>query len=371
VGLSLVALTQALVAGKPARFGALRLAPALAAAGVALLLFPYLAGRWLDLSDPFLYAATSLFLLPATLSLKQRPHLLAIFLLVSLVMQHWTEQLATGGENHWTHRNYYGVYKIYDENGIRNLQHSTTLHGRQFLDPERSMVPLSYYHPNAPAGELIKSALLDARSIGMVGLGTGACALYGKKDEAFVIYELDPDNQAIAESHFTYLKLARSQGIQVNIVPGDARISLRSEPDDGFDLLIVDAFSSASIPIHLLTLDACLEYRRVTTERGLILFHLSSRFLDLRPVLFRLAVETGLHAVIKPYLADTHPDADPCIWFALSRNSNLIEAMIQSLAWQKSLYREKDLPRAWTDQFSSVFELLGTPSNRTNHHEPD
>ena len=359
VGLCLVSIARTLISGKPARIGTGRLAPAVAAAGIALLILPALAGGRQHLSDAILYLGSSLFLLPAILSLKQRPHLLSVLLIVILVMQQWTEQLATGGQNMWTHRNYYGIYKIYEENGIRNLQHSTTLHGRQYLDPERAKVPLSYHHPKAPAGEVIRSGLIDARSIGMIGLGTGACTLYGRDGEDFVVYELDPDNKAIAESHFTYLGLARARGVDVDVVPGDARVSLRSEPDDRFDLFIIDAFSSASIPIHLLTLNACREYQRVITNEGLILFHLSSRYLNLSPVLFRLARETGLQAIVKPYLVDTHPDADPCIWLAMSADSNLIAAMRDSLGWRRSSYREEELPRLWTDQFSTVLELLG------------
>ena len=170
-------------------------------------------------------------------------------------------------------RNYYGIYKIYDQDGLRYLQHGTTQHGRQYLAGPKRQIPLAYYHPTTPVGGVLLCAAFDFKDIGMIGLGSGALATYVGTGQVFTIYELDPDNGRIAEESFSYIDQARQQGATIEYVYGDGRVSLRSRPPASLDLLIIDAFSSGAIPVHLLTTQAFEAYLRVLREDGILLMH--------------------------------------------------------------------------------------------------
>ncbi len=344
--------------GKKPCFALKPFAFAATGAVISLLLIPWLAGHVWTLSEAPLFLLVLLPILPAALSLKKRPRELVVFLLLALALQHWTERMLLGAGNMKLHRNFYGIYKIYDQDGIRYIKHGTTMHGRQYIDGGKTNIPLAYHHPAAPAGELLRSGLLQPRAVGMLGLGAGALALYGEPDQRFVIYELDPDNERIAEENFTYLSQARARGMHLDFVIGDGRISLRREKDGALDLLILDAFSSDSVPVHLLTVEAMREYLRVVKPDGVILLNVSNRVLDLRPLIFSLARATQLHALVKAYMEDVHPDADSCIWMLVTRDPALARRISEKLGWGTDDLAQNDLPPPWTDQFSNLFRLL-------------
>ena len=152
--------------------------------------------------------------------------------------------------------------------------------------------PLTYYHPTGPAGIAFRF-LVDGwhgpRRIGAVGLGTGAIASYARPDQDWTFYELDPAVERLArdDRYFTFLRDSRARSL--NVVIGDARLRLAAEPDGSFDLLVLDAFSSDAIPIHLLTAEAFALYERKLAPDGVILLHLSNRYLDLPPVVAAVA----------------------------------------------------------------------------------
>jgi len=279
------------------------------------------------------------------------------WLLVALVVATpWTEQLAVRAKGVTRLRNYYGIYKIYDRDGVRYLQHGTTQHGRQYLEGPKRDVPLAYFHPTTPAAGVLQRTDLELKNIGMIGLGTGALAAYAGAGQTFTIYEIDPDNGRIAEASFTYLAQARARGAVVEHVFGDGRVSLRALSSGSLDLLIIDAFSSGAIPVHLLTTQAFEEYLRVVKQDGLVLMHVSNKMLDLLPVVYSNAKAIGVTACEKSNKNNCHPDAEYTYWAALVRDPARLTTLVRSLDWWQ---RDDDsLPAPWTDQYSNVLGAM-------------
>ncbi|MBN1521097.1 MAG: fused MFS/spermidine synthase [Candidatus Aureabacteria bacterium] len=255
-------------------------------------------------------------------------------------------------------RNFYGIYRIFDKGGVRYLQHGTVEHGRQYLSGPKAGLPISYYHPSTPVGEIFSKKIFHFQKAGMVGLGTGALAAYFDEGQRLRIYELDPDNIALAEAYFTYLRLARQRGVVIDFVTGDGRISLQKEPDQAYDLLILDAFSSDAIPVHLLTVEAFQEYFRVLQPDGLLLVHISNKMLVLHPVVFSIAQECEIPVAIKATPDDVIEDANSCIWTALTRDQGKMKILYEKMGWKLKKSGRVSLPAPWRDQYSHLFGAL-------------
>jgi spermidine synthase len=237
------------------------------------------------------------------------------------------------------------------------LEHGTTLHGRQYLDAQKSRIPLSYFHPTTPAAQVMASPEFSFGSIGMIGLGAGTLAGYVGPGQSFTIFELDPANLPIAEHDFSYLAQARKRGAKINIVVGDGRLSLRRLPDHDLDLLIMDAFNSGAVPVHLLTVEAVGEYFRVLRPGGLLLVNVSHKFLHLGPLVGAVAGELRLHACGKTNKRQVHPDAELTAWVAICRDDKVYDKLVNTLSWQP-MARSARTPRPWTDQYSNLISLL-------------
>ena len=193
-------------------------------------------------------------------------------------------------------RSFFGVYRVVesDELAQRLLYHGTTVHGgeRVLADGTRES-RTAYYSPEGPIAEALNAhaELVPAARVGLVGLGTGSLACYARTGDEYRFYEIDPLVVELAKEYFAALAACEPRG---GIVLGDARLALALEPPGRFDLLVLDAFSSDAIPIHLLTEEAVGGYMRVLTEEGVLVVHVSNRHLELTPVLARLAREHGL-----------------------------------------------------------------------------
>lgn len=254
-------------------------------------------------------------------------------------------------------RNYYAIYKVFEKNGKTLFLSGNTVHGAQNIAAEKELEPLAYFHRETPVGKILPSELFDFKRVGIIGLGTGTLAAYGKTGQEFDFFELDPDVLAIAEKYFTYLKKSKSK---INHLFGDARISLAGIPDKRYDLFIVDAFSGDSIPVHLLTTEAIKEYLRCASDNAIVLFHISNRFIRLEPVLFRNAQELNVYAC---YNYNPQPTDDSAkyhsVWFALTKSKNNYETMLAKLNWliQDNEVLIKGL-RPWTDQYSNVLRVF-------------
>jgi SAM-dependent methyltransferase len=253
-------------------------------------------------------------------------------------------------------RSYFGIYTVRDiAPGTRQLLHGTTLHGEQSLDPARETRPTTYYGPTSGAGLTLLAAErlygADAR-IGVVGLGVGTLACYRRPGQAWTFYEIDPEVLAYSQrGQFTYLKRCAAH---VPVVIGDARLKLAAAHPGGLDILAVDAFSSDAIPLHLLTEEAAAVYFRALAPDGVLLIHISNRFVDLEPVLAALARERGLVAAIRrdDLVGEGLSKSD---WVALSRDPAKFSALTAGAGWQPLAAPADSI---WRDDFASILPYL-------------
>ncbi len=198
------------------------------------------------------------------------------------------------------HRNFYGTYTIWDvasyPQNVRQLLHGRTIHGAQLLDPEGSLTPIMYYFIGGGIADVYETTP-PARRMAVLGLGAGAAAAYVKPGETMVYYEIDPDNEGIARHWFTFLNECKGD---VRVVVGDGRLAMqkidRREPP--YDIIHMDAFTGDGIPTHLLTREAVQIYLERLKDDGVILFHVSNRYYELRPIIKALACELGLTGAI-------------------------------------------------------------------------
>lgn len=258
-------------------------------------------------------------------------------------------------------RSYFGVYTVrnYPSDKLRILAHGTTLHGQQSTDPVLRRLPMTYYGPGSGVALAFANAqpLFGAGArIGVVGLGTGTLACYYRPGEKWRFFEIDP---AVLEysrdGTFTYVQDCAPDA---EVVLGDARLELANMPKGSIDLLAVDAFSSDAIPLHLLTDEAFGVYLDALSERGILLVHISNRFIELEPVLAAVAKKRGLAVALRD---DNPPDRStftPSSWVAMSRDPAQLKAMqakAPAFPWQPM---QKAAPRAWTDDHASILPYI-------------
>ena len=320
---------------------------------------PFLTGPFIRGSEGGLRLLAVVVAVPVALALRLaagRPRTFAATLAAVLLLMGRTEDWATGTAPIMRLRNYYGIYKVFETGDMRYLKHGTTLHGRQYTSHPADETPLAYHHRTTPVGEVMASSRFDFDRVAMIGLGAGALAAYIDANRSLTVYELDPDNLQVAETYFTYLSRARARGVKPRFVWGDGRLSLRREPLESFDLLVIDAFSSGSIPVHLVTVEAFREYFRVVDARGLILLNVSKKVLDIVPVVYSNVRAAGGAACDKSNVGRSHPDAEDTHWMAMSTDRALIESLVQDMQWRRG--DEGGLPRPWTDRYSNVLKTL-------------
>ncbi len=253
-------------------------------------------------------------------------------------------------------RSYFGIYTVRDtESGLRNLVHGTTLHGVQRLDPGGQTAPTTYYGTESGVGLALASAERlygPGARIGAVGLGVGTLACYKRPGQSWTFFEIDPAVLEFSRSgQFTYLERCAPEA---PVVIGDARLQLESLPAESFDILVVDAFSSDAIPLHLLTREAQQGYFRTLGPDGLLLIHISNRFIDLEPVLAALAREDGLVAMLREDRTRGRA-MSPSNWVALSRSPAQLRALTQDGQWRALSPPAADV---WRDDYASILPHL-------------
>ena len=260
-------------------------------------------------------------------------------------------------------RSFFGVHRVMLQSEPAEahvLLHGTTVHGAQFLSPSARRRPLTYYHPEGPLGAVFQSfPPWRFLRVGVVGLGTGATACYARRDQDWTFFEIDPAVVRIARDprYFTYLADCKPDAA---VVLGDARLSLRRVPDGRFDLLVLDAFSSDAIPVHLLTAEAFALYRRKLAPRGVLAIHISNQFLDLEPVVGRITAETGFFGVVQ---YDNDPDAAetlvslrvPSIWAVMARRPDDIAELAPDSRWLPLRGATSPL---WTDDYVNIVQAF-------------
>ncbi len=240
------------------------------------------------------------------------------------------------------------------------LFNGRTLHGIQSLDPARRREPLVYYERTGPVGQvLFEYGRKSPETIGVVGLGAGTLACYAQPGQQWTFFEIDPTVLKLASDarFFTYLSASAAPA---RVVLGDARLSLVDEPDRQFDLLILDAYSSDAIPVHLVTREALALYLRKLAPGGRLAFHISNVHLDLEPVLADLARNAGIACLTRED-ADVTPQEmasgkAASTWLAMARNEGDLAALVRDARWRPS--RGRDHPVIWTDDYSSLLSIL-------------
>lgn len=260
----------------------------------------------------------------------------------------------------YQHRSFYGTLRIQDFEKARVLIHGTTVHGVQLKDPKTRMLPTSYYAKSGPLGQVFAAYESSPirRNVAMVGLGVGVAAAYTRPGDAMRFYELDPEDVRVASdpSKFTFLSDAKGK---VDVVVGDARTNLAKEPSEKFGMLVIDAFSSDSIPTHLMTREAVQLYMDKLQTGGLLAIHISNRHLDLEPVLGAIARDTGLAArmwsdfkITKQQRVEQKRASQ---WMVLARSDDDLKNLTGHGNWKQPRVREG---RSWSDDFSDVFSVL-------------
>lgn len=272
-----------------------------------------------------------------------------------------------GRQTVFSARNFYGAVHVTEvDPGLAfarrlELAHGSTTHGTQFQLAARAGWPTTYYGPTAGVGwalDTLKSGF--SRHIGVIGLGAGTLATYGRDGDTFTFYEINPAIAAIARSHFIFLKQSAAQ---TRIILGDARLELEAQARRGdfqrFDVLVLDAFSSDAIPVHLLTAEAAETYLAHLKPDGIIAVHLTNRFLDLRGVVTGLARRFQLDCLI---LEDKPPPekfwVNESRWCLLTRDRELLKTRLPASPEARRALEEKYHPILWTDDHASLFSVL-------------
>ncbi len=256
-------------------------------------------------------------------------------------------------------RNYYGVLRVKEnqtraddpDTRYRSLVHGAILHGEQWLSEKYRRSATTYYKTTSGIGRTLVALEGKPIRVGVVGLGAGSLAVYGDADDVYRFYDINPAVVGIARTWFTYIK---DTPAKVEIVLGDARLSMEREPPQGYDVLAIDAFSGDSIPVHLITVEAVGQYLRHLKPGGVIAYHVSNRFLDLKPVVLAIAEKHGLeYAYVRESAEDGGTTSD---WVLLTRDKRSI------LRQDIVEHTEPVAPRpdwgVWTDDFSNLVQVF-------------
>jgi hypothetical protein len=257
-------------------------------------------------------------------------------------------------------RNFYGQLRVsedgdprLDETSYRRLIHGTINHGQQFLVEPHRREPVTYFCPGSGIGRGMQAQEGRPRRIGILGMGCGTLAAYGRSGDTLRIYEINPQVLEIANSQFTYLK---DTPAKVEVALGDGRLLLDAEASQHFDMLVMDAFSGDSVPVHLITKEAFATYFRHLKPDGILAVNISNAYLNLEPVMERAANAFGKEALVYHYTPEDDTFCFSCSW-TLIMNQATAAAHPELLTDAKVLRPGRPF-RIWTDDFSNMAGIL-------------
>jgi spermidine synthase len=270
------------------------------------------------------------------------------------------------GRPKFLRRDFFGVHRVTEDAtaGLRKLFHGNTVHGMESLHLAERDEPLTYYCRSGPIGRLFRQ-LNDSdtppRRVAVVGLGAGSLVCYARAGQDWTFYEIDPVVVEVAQTQFSFLKDSRTNvNVEAKMVLGDARLRLEQATGQRYDVLVIDAFNSDSVPVHLLTREALSVYRQRLTNDGILAFHISHRFLDFEPVLAALADDAGLAAY--QWLDAAIPEKEglmgkyPSYWVFMCLSRERSEFVSQAGMWTRA--SEPERRYLWTDRYSNLFGIL-------------
>jgi hypothetical protein len=330
--------------------------PLAAVVGVPLLVFAVLTAVWSAglAVGAGLAANTTGFWFAAAMALTATNRRSAFALAVAIaVAAHWMLPPRSGGHVIFAARSFFGVHRVTEsaDGSIRSLTHGTTLHGWERQGAERCE-PTSYYHPDGPIGQLFRQRRVGADDVAVIGLGAGGLVCYAPPGGRWRFLEIDPLVERIARDPALFTFLQRAAG-SVDVVIGDGRIDLAEIAAGSLDTVVIDAFSSDAVPVHLLT----REFVRLALERirpgGHVVFHVSNRYLDLAPVVAAAAASLGAGALEQVY-ETTSPDALSSRWLVVAR-----PAAVAALAADRRWRPPPAGGPVWTDDFSNILDVVG------------
>jgi hypothetical protein len=247
-------------------------------------------------------------------------------------------------------RTFFGTYSVKSHDGIHKLIHGTTIHGTQMRQGQELEEPTTYYSRQGPLGDALTIA--DPSSVAAIGLGAGTVATYGQPGQKMTFFEIDPEIVRIASdpSLFSYVEDSEAD---IEMVLGDGRLRIAEQASGSFDAIILDAFSSDSIPVHLLTEEAMETYADRLTDDGVLLVHISNRVFDLAPVVASAASHLGWESAIGTDQG-TSPGATPSTWIAIAPQASLVDGLLAGPGWSHL----DDRRVRWTDDYSSILSVL-------------
>ncbi len=260
-----------------------------------------------------------------------------------------------------TARSFFGVHRVTLDptEHFYLLVHGKTLHGMQNLDPAHRREPLTYYHRSGPIGQVLALLARDpAAKIAAIGLGTGSLASYALPRQPWTYYEIDPVVEQLArdERYFTFL---RDSFADLRVVLGDARLTLATAPAGAFTVIVLDAFSSDAIPVHLVTREAFALYQQKLAPRGVIACHISNLHLDLEPVFANLAHDAKLVCLVRDDTVVSPAEAAlgkaPSVWLILARNPEDFAPLSLDARWRPARGHHQAV---WTDDYSSLLSAF-------------
>lgn len=258
-------------------------------------------------------------------------------------------------------RNFYGVIKVSNEVAqdpslsIASLSHGITMHGVQFLSPEKRNLKTAYYGEDTGIGLTLNwYSAQGPKRVGVVGLGVGTVAAYGGAGDYFRFYEINPIVIDIAKHRFFYLSDSKAS---IDYVEGDGRLALESENVQSFDVLMLDAFSGDSVPVHLLTSEALHLYLRHLKPNGSLVFHISNRYLDLIPVVRGLAESISFKSVVMEGEGNADMHRAPSTYVVVSNNAELVIALKNHKGYRSIVETPQNI-KLWTDDANDLFSIF-------------
>jgi hypothetical protein len=310
-----------------------------------------------DLTISFLATALAALAVVWPLGWQQRAVLSAgaVMLIYLLVLLH----AAYRRDTLFAARNFYAALRVkqtYDpsQRWLRTLTNGTIQHGTQIFSPAMRRTPTAYYAEDSGVGLALRYCCSErARNVGIIGLGAGTIAAYGRSGDRMRFYEINPTVEPIAQHLFTYL---RDSPAQISFVEGDARASLAREAPEHFNVLVVDAFSGDAIPLHLLTTEAMAIYRKHLAPDGILAFHISNQHVDLEPAIYLLAQAAGMQARTVQSFANEQRGELNATWVLVTNNGAFLA--LPEIASRTRPTEQRAGLRLWTDDYSSLLALL-------------
>ncbi len=326
---------------------------------VALILAVWAAGGIPTIEiRPLLFACGTVLAIGYMFANRTAPFSVLALTFASLIV---TGGPAGSGRVLFADRSFFGIHRVIEssDGSYHLLQHGSTTHGRQEMTSADQCLPTGYYHPKNPIGQLFETTAATFKRVALIGLGSGGLACYAEPGSEWTFYEIDPLVEQIARNprYFTFL---RNSPANVSVKLGDGRLALAEAPPNSYDLLVLDAFSSDGIPMHLLTREAMQLYLSKLTPDGVIAAHISNRYLHLEPMVTVLAQDLGLVVManrnVDIDLSERRSGRLPSHWVMASRNRQGIEKLVELPGWR--VLDQRVDRRPWTDDYSNILQAL-------------